>query len=128
VNLQRVDLIWVCRNINQLQWFANLLVTLSTEFGGFDSKFFRVQLFLTRANAKDQVPEELRQATTFGRPDWDAMLKKARQDLEGREYAQDVKRVGVFLCGGHTLGKQLAKVCRRYSDRKYKFQFKKEHF
>jgi len=48
--------------------------------------------------------------------------------LEREEYAWGVERVGVYLCGGHALGKELAKVCRTYTDGKYKFRFKKEHF
>jgi hypothetical protein len=76
----------------------------------------------------DQVPPELRENTTFGRPDWDGMVREARAELERGEYGEGVDRVGVFLCGGHVLGKELAKTCRKYSDRKFKFPFRKEHF
>lgn len=128
INLRRLDIIWVCRNIHQLQWFANLLATIQDDFKELDPGFFHVQIYLTRADGKDRVPAQLRGSTTFGRPNWDRILRKARNELEAGEYVENVDRVGVYLCGGHGLGKELAKTCRFYSDGKFAFPFKKEHF
>ena len=48
--------------------------------------------------------------------------------MEAGEYAENVDRVGVYLCRGHMLGKELARTCRFYSNGKGSFPFKKEHF
>jgi NADPH oxidase len=129
LNLRRMDIIWVCRNINQLQWFANLLVTIQEDLKELGHpKFLHVHIYLTRAEGKDQVPVQLRGSTTFGRPSWDSILRNARNQMELGEYVDDVDRVGVYLCGGHALGKELAKTCRFYSNGKFSFPFKKEHF
>lgn len=126
--MKRVDLIWVCRNINQLAWFANLLVSIREDLNKFDPKMFRCEIHLTRVENKKSVPPELRDCTKFGRPKWDALLRTARDEMESGSYADGVHKIGVFLCGSHPLGKELAKKCRLYSDRKYTFKFKKKHF
>jgi hypothetical protein len=128
VHLRRLDLIWVCRNINQLQWFANLLVTIQNDMATLNPDFFHVMIYLTRTEDKEQVPHALRSSTTFGRPNWDGVISAVRRELEAGGYAEGVGTVGVFLCGSAALGKDLAKTCRLYSHGKYSFPFKKEHF
>jgi NADPH oxidase 1 len=128
VHLRRLDVIWVCRNINQLQWFANLLVTIQNDMATLNPDFFHVMIYLTRTEDKEQVPLALRASTTFGRPNWDGVISRVRQQLEAGGYAEGVDKVGVFLCGSAALGKDLAKTCRLYSHGKYSFPFKKEHF
>lgn len=77
----------------------------------------------------DKVPVVLRANASFGRPNWDAVIGGARRSIDSGEYLDEpLKRLGVYLCGGHRLGKDLAKTCRKYSDSKFKFRFKKEHF
>lgn len=78
----------------------------------------------------DHVPVTLRENTTLARPDWDTLIRGVRGQLEDETYVESVslKRVGVYLCGGHTLGKELAKTCRFYTNGQYHFRFKKEHF
>src|ERR1700734_1645629 len=119
IHLKRLDVIWVCRNINQLQWFAHLLGDIQSDLSISCPGFFHVSIYLTRAEHKDQVPSELRPATTFGRPSWDTIISGVRQDMEAGGYPDGVDTVGVFLCGSAALGKELAKTCRLYSHGKY---------
>jgi hypothetical protein len=103
---------------------------MQDEWNELDPKFFRVQLYLTRTDQMDVVPVTLRQNTTLARPEWDRLIRDVRGQLEDETYVEGVslKRVGVYLCGGHTLGKELAKTCRFYTNGQYHFRFKKEHF
>lgn len=129
VQLRRVDLIWVCQNINQLQWFANLLATMQQDMLQIDPKCFTVHIYLTRTDRMEKVPVVRRPNTSFGRPNWDTVIGDVRRAIDSGDYLDEqLNRVGVYLCGGHRLGKELAKTCRKYSDRKFKFRFKKEHF
>jgi NADPH oxidase len=129
VMLRRVELIWVCQNINQLQWFANLLATMQQEMSQIDPKCFTIRIYLTRTDRKDKVPFQLRSNTSFGRPNWNTVIGNVRAAIDAGEYIDEPpSRVGVYLCGGYRLGKELAKTCRKYSDRKFRFRFKKEHF
>ena len=41
--------------------------------------------------------------------------------MEAGEHSQNVDRVGVYLCGGRVLGKELARTCRFYSNGKGHF-------
>jgi hypothetical protein len=126
--MKRIHLIWVCRNISQLAWFANLLASIQEDLTKLDPKLFRCEIYLTRVENKESVPPALRECTKFGRPKWDTIIKMARQEMEDGGYGEGINRVGVFLCGSHDLGKELAKKCRLYSRGKYRFKFKKEHF
>jgi NADPH oxidase len=129
VMLRRVELIWVCQNINQLQWFANLLATMQQEMSQIDPKCFTIHIYLTRTDRKDKVPFQLRSNTSFGRPNWNTVIGNVRAAIDAGEYMDEhPSRVGVYLCGGYRLGKEIAKTCRKYSDRKFRFRFKKEHF
>lgn len=103
---------------------------MQEEWQTLDPKFFHVQLYLTRVEQMDHVPETLRPDTQLCRPDWDSLIRKVRGQLEEETFLEGVslKRVGVYLCGGYTLGKELAKTCRFYTNGQYRFRFKKEHF
>jgi len=127
-NLKRLDIIWVCQNISQLQWFANLLEKMQKQITRLNARFLHIQIYLTRSSEMNQVPTLLKARTHYGRPNWEEIIRLAREQMEREEYAWGVERIGVYLCGGHALGKELAKVCRTYTDGKYKFRFKKEHF
>src|SRR2546423_14771151 len=51
VHLRRLDIIWICRNIHQLQWFANLL-TIHEDLKLLHPKFSRPYLSHSRGTER----------------------------------------------------------------------------
>ena len=82
VHLRRLDTIWVCGNINPLQWFANLQVTSS---------------------------RALHASTTFGRPNLDGVISRVGQELAAGGYAEGVDKAGRIFMWFNGLGEGFGK-------------------
>uniref|UniRef100_A0A2C9KFB3 NADPH oxidase 5 n=1 Tax=Biomphalaria glabrata TaxID=6526 RepID=A0A2C9KFB3_BIOGL len=137
MNLKKVDFIWINRDQRHFEWFVNLLSRLEREqeIEGGLGHILDMHMYMTSAPPKtdmkglglqlalDLVHEHertdlitgLQTRTQAGRPDFDLLFRKIRNNAKGR--------VTVFFCGSPLLGKTL-KQCSH----KYGFAFRHEYF
>lgn len=89
-------------------------------------------VYLSAADASDPITE-LRSHTRYGRPDFDASLRRiqdehrARNKVEAKS-SQGVHDVGVFLCGPEALKNTVRKACDRATNKEFEFHFHAEKF
>ncbi|TNY18171.1 NADPH oxidase [Rhodotorula diobovata] len=151
--LRRVVLVWIVRDTANMGWFAALLRQL--EQAQKDPDFLSIRLYLTQRVSPAMLThlavhapgasgahtgERPRDAITglaapthFGRPDFDALLRRVRDGVEtgsylpGRESSLRTT-VGVFYCGPNGLAKELKDKTKRAGSKAVRFTFRKEHF
>jgi ferredoxin-NADP reductase len=137
-NLKKVDFIWVNRDQKSFEWFVKLLSQLEIEqeeqAGGLD-KFLEMHMYVTSAlqktdmkavglqialdliyqKEKRDLVTGLKSRTNAGRPNWNKVFTKIREQNKGR--------VTVFYCGNPTVARMVREKCAQFG-----FAFKKEVF
>lgn len=123
----KVYFLWVCRNIESLEWFRDLLAALDEENMGDK---LEIRTYLTgqlsldhirsitmnqEVGGPDAVTGLYRSPTYFGRPDFDRIY----EDVGSRLVDTDV---GVFFCGPKEMSRHLRRI-----NRKWNWMFRHNH-
>ncbi|KAJ1737629.1 hypothetical protein LPJ72_000326 [Coemansia sp. Benny D160-2] len=135
--VKKVYFLWVCRDIQALEWFQDLLLALDEEDIG---DTLEIRTYLTGQLSVDQIrnialyqdpngPDAVtglyRSPTYYGRPNFDNIF----EDIGMRTPGSDI---GVFFCGPKPMGRTLRKISRKWTKNfKYsstRFVFHKENF
>ncbi|KAJ2558318.1 hypothetical protein EV175_000846 [Coemansia sp. RSA 1933] len=135
--IKKVYFLWVCRDIQALEWFQDLLVALDEEDIG---DILEIRTYLTGQLSVDQIrnialyqdpngPDAVtglyRSPTYYGRPNFNNIF----EDIGMRTPGADI---GVFFCGPKPMSRTLRKISRKWTDNfKYNgtsFVFHKENF
>merc|ERR1739842_159505 len=138
LNLRKVDFFWINRDQRSFEWFVKLLSQLEieqAEQGGAMGNFLDMHMYITSAlqktdmkavalqlglellhkKEKRDLVTGLKSRTNAGRPNWNKVFTKIREQNKGR--------VTVFYCGNPALSKLLQTKCAEFG-----FTFKKEIF
>ncbi|KAJ2080510.1 hypothetical protein H4R24_003030 [Coemansia sp. RSA 988] len=135
--VRKVYFVWVCRDVQALEWFQDLLAALDEEDIG---DILEIRTYLTGImpveqirnialyqdpNGPDAVTGLFRSPTYYGRPNFDSIFEDIGRRTPGAE-------IGVFFCGPKPMGRSLRKISRKWTNEyKYtntKFVFHKENF
>lgn len=135
--IKKVYFLWVCRDIQALEWFQDLLAALDEEDIG---DILEIRTYLTGQLGIDQIrnialyqdpngPDAItglyRSPTYYGRPNFNNILEDIGLRAPGAE-------IGVFFCGPKPMGRTLRKITRKWTGRfKHtgtRFIFHKENF
>ncbi|KAJ2666973.1 hypothetical protein IW148_000392 [Coemansia sp. RSA 1199] len=135
--IRKVYFLWVCRKVQALEWFQDLLVALDEEDIG---DILEVRTYLTGQMPVEQIrnialyqdpggPDAVtglhRSPTYYGRPNFNSILEDIGLRTPGSE-------IGVFFCGPKPMGHSLRKITRKWSNRlqytNTRFVFHKENF
>lgn len=124
--LRRLYFIWVCRNIQSFQWFADLLSVLHNKFWQENRPdYVNVQLYLSQTDGIQKIIGEKYQALNsrlfIGRPRWKLIFDEIAKCNRG-------KTVGVFCCGPSSISKTLHKLSNHYNLYGTRFEYNKESF
>ncbi|MBM4357050.1 MAG: ferric reductase, partial [Deltaproteobacteria bacterium] len=129
--LERVLFVWLNRDAYSFEWFGSLLARLEHEdrknlldlrvfmTGGradITSGALELARSLLTARGHGDIVTGLRAKTTFGSPDWDALLGSIA--AEGGQVPVDL-----YFCGPPALGKVVRDACARH-----RVRFRMEHF
>ncbi|KAJ1818428.1 hypothetical protein LPJ60_004331 [Coemansia sp. RSA 2675] len=133
----KVYFLWVCRDIQALEWFQDLLVALDEEDIG---DVLEIRTYLTGQLHIDQIrnialyqdpegPDAVtglyRSPTYYGRPNFNNIFENIGLATPGSD-------IGVFFCGPKQMGRTIRKISRKWTNNfKYantKFVFHKENF
>ncbi|KAJ2058464.1 hypothetical protein GGI17_005015 [Coemansia sp. S146] len=133
----KVYFLWVCRDIQSLEWFQDLLVALDEEDIG---DVLEIRTYLTGQLNIDQIrnialyqdpdgPDAVtglyRSPTYYGRPNFNSIFENIGLTTPGSE-------IGVFFCGPKAMGRTIRKISRKWTNNfRYantKFVFHKENF
>ncbi|CAF4235310.1 unnamed protein product [Rotaria sp. Silwood2] len=144
-HLEKVDFIWVNRDVKSCEWFLNLLRQFEVEQDEYlasnrdERHFLDIHLYFTGIKQEDNIgqvflhhvinvwAEEvgddiftgLKSRTHFGRPDWNELFKRLISDNE----VSAAKNMNVFFCGPSTMGKTIEQHCIRFGMHFYKENF-----
>ncbi|KAJ2775652.1 hypothetical protein IWQ57_000281 [Coemansia nantahalensis] len=136
--VRKVYFIWVCRSVQSLEWFRDLLVALDMEDIG---DILEVRTYLTGQLPVDQIrnialyqdpdgPDAVtglhRSPTYYGRPNFSSILEDIGMRTPGAE-------VGVFACGPKSMSRSLRSASRKWTNAlkhttKTQFVFHQEKF
>ncbi|XP_037379016.1 NADPH oxidase 4 isoform X6 [Talpa occidentalis] len=124
--LRRLYFIWVCRDIQSFQWFADLLCVLHNKFWQENRPdYVNVQLYLSQTDGLQKIIGEKYEALNsrlfIGRPRWKLLFDEIAKCNRG-------KTVGVFCCGPNSISKTLHKLSNRYNFYGTRFEYNKESF
>ncbi|KAJ2810658.1 hypothetical protein H4S07_002548 [Coemansia furcata] len=133
----KVYFLWVCRDIQALEWFQDLLVALDEEDIG---DVLEIRTYLTGQLTIDQIrnialyqdpdgPDAVtglyRSPTYYGRPNFNNILENIGLNTPGSD-------IGVFFCGPKPMGRTVRKISRKWTKNlayaNTKFVFHKENF
>ena len=152
VSLIRVEVIWICRDPSEFEWFHTLLqelestTTSSAQLHNPDrTDFLKLGVYLTKLHTPDEIKNlvlndggrdsitGLTTRTHFGRPNFSTILSNVKIGLRDGNYIAGYKRravtkVGVYYCGPDTAGRSLKNACREVGSKDIKFEFHKERF
>ncbi|KAK2188759.1 hypothetical protein NP493_123g05054 [Ridgeia piscesae] len=125
--LERIYLLWLCRDSASFLPFADLICDTHKQFWkGNHPDTFDVQLFLT---SQQESSEEMSLSTqhgllckrvNFGRPNWDVTLSNVAASHPGTN-------IGIFCCGPKSLSDSVGDWSRRHSSSN-RFHFYHESF
>ncbi|KAJ2628789.1 hypothetical protein H4R22_003693 [Coemansia sp. RSA 1290] len=135
--IRKVYFLWVCRDVQALEWFQDLLAALDEEDIG---DILEIRTYLTGQLSVEQIrnialyqdpggPDAItglhRSPTYYGRPNFNSIL----EDIGLRTPGADI---GVFFCGPKPMGRSLRKITRKWSNQfqytNTRFFFHKENF
>ncbi|KAJ2158187.1 hypothetical protein GGF46_003960 [Coemansia sp. RSA 552] len=135
--IRKVYFLWVCRDVQALEWFQDLLAALDEEDIG---NILEVRTYLTGQlpveqirnialyqdpNGPDAVTGLYRSPTYYGRPNFNSIF----EDIGLRTPGSDI---GVFFCGPKPMGRSLRNISRKWTKNfgytNTKFVFHKENF
>jgi predicted ferric reductase len=138
-NLKKVDFLWINREQKMFEWFVNMISKLEMkqhEQGGDDmSRFLDIHTYVTSALQRSDMKAValqmaldllhkredrdlvtgLKARTNAGRPNWDKVFTKVREERKGK--------VTVFFCGNPIVAKIVKTKCDEFG-----FKFRKETF
>ncbi|CAF0958810.1 unnamed protein product [Rotaria sordida] len=143
--LEKVDFIWVNRDVKSCEWFLHLLRQFENEQDEYleanrdERRFLDIHLYLTGIKKDDNIGQAflhhminlwaedvgddiftgLKSPTHFGRPDWDILFKSLILD-DGTSIA---KNSNVFFCGPKTMGKAIQQHCMNFGMHYYEEKF-----
>ncbi|KAJ2723572.1 hypothetical protein GGI07_002527 [Coemansia sp. Benny D115] len=136
-HIKKVYFLWVCRDIQALEWFQDLLLALDEEDIG---DILEIRTYLTGQLTVDQIrnialyqdpsgPDAvtgmLRSPTYYGRPNFDTIFENIGMRTPGAD-------IGVFFCGPKPMGNTLRRISRKWTKKlSYTgtaFRFHKENF
>ncbi|KAJ2441099.1 hypothetical protein GGI03_008454 [Coemansia sp. RSA 2337] len=118
--VRKVHFLWVCRDVQALEWFQDLLAALDAEDIG---NILEIRTYLTGQlpieqirnialyqdpNGPDAVTGLLRSPTYYGRPNFDKIL----EDIGTRNPETDI---GVFVCGPKSIGRSLRGIKQKWN-------------
>ncbi|KAG8453052.1 hypothetical protein GDO86_004749 [Hymenochirus boettgeri] len=124
--LKRLHFVWICRDIDNFLWFADLLCLLHKKLWQENRPdYLNIQLYLTWQDGIQKINGEkyqpLNSRLTIGRPCWkilfDGIAKSSRRT-----------KVGVFCCGPKGISKDLHKLCNSPNSYGTTFEYNKESF
>ncbi|KAJ1723499.1 hypothetical protein LPJ53_002156 [Coemansia erecta] len=134
---KKVYFFWVCRDIQALEWFQDLLLALDEEDIG---DILEIRTYLTGQlsveqirnialyqdpNGPDAVTGMYRSPTYYGRPNFDSIFENIGMRTPGAD-------IGVFFCGPKPMGRTLRKISRKWTSNLRHmgtaFDFHKENF
>ncbi|KAJ2326019.1 hypothetical protein IWW51_002496, partial [Coemansia sp. RSA 2702] len=119
--IRKVYFLWVCRDVQALEWFQDLLAALDEEDIG---DILEIRTYLTGQMPVEQIrnialyqdpggPDAItglhRSPTYYGRPNFNSIL----EDIGLRTPGADI---GVFFCGPKPMGRSLRKITRKWSN------------
>ncbi|KAJ2828870.1 hypothetical protein IWW50_001158 [Coemansia erecta] len=135
--IRKVYFLWVCRDVQALEWFQDLLAALDEEDIG---DILEIRTYLTGQmpveqirnialyqdpGGADAVTGLQRSPTYYGRPNFNSILEDIGLRTPGAE-------IGVFFCGPKPMGRSLRKITRKWSSQlqytNTRFVFHKENF
>jgi NADPH oxidase len=119
----RLHFYWVCRGIEEFNWFEDLLIQ---SLKGPGKNAFEFNLFATGECKYSEVSDSrlvksLKGQTYFGRPNW----KRIFGDLKTKHGGQ---HIGCFLCGPEAIRSQLVTAAGMFSDDNVRFSVHAESF
>ncbi|KJE96132.1 Nox1 protein [Capsaspora owczarzaki ATCC 30864] len=138
LKLRKVYFIWVCREKEAFEWFADLLEALEQQMEQQNLyDFLDARIYLTGELNSNEVrnvmlndEEEadaitgLRAKTNFGRPQWGRIYEQLVQDHPSTN-------IGVFYCGPKVVAKELGRLSKQFTNPRPGgtiFNFNKENF
>ncbi|KAL1919703.1 uncharacterized protein VTP21DRAFT_1634 [Calcarisporiella thermophila] len=139
--LQRVELIWIYRNMQAFEWFHKLLQSMEEAFSRLD--FLRVHIHLTARVLDESMcelllgddladSELLPTRTNYGHPDFNHVFKQIKLEVAQQDHFLNNPRkrvkIGVFYCGPPRLAHKVRSECQAASTRDIQFNFFKEEF
>lgn len=140
IRLKRLRFIWVCKTLNQLQWFLDLITDLDQDKS--THSWLHISLFLTGTAAPAHLPVASQPAGAtphtvdsssfrtlhvpsnagtksalriyYARPALDRLLRDyaGRHSAGVRAGVYSSARVGVYFCGPKSMGCALEQACR----------------
>ncbi|KAJ1812413.1 NADPH oxidase 3, partial [Coemansia sp. RSA 2599] len=135
--IKKVYFLWVCRDIQSLEWFQDLLLALDEEDIG---DILEIRTYLTGQlsveqirnialyqdpNGPDAVTGLYRSPTYYGRPNFDTIFENIGMRTPGAD-------IGVFFCGPKPMGRTLRGLARKWTNNLSHmgtaFNFHKENF
>ncbi|KAJ1954958.1 hypothetical protein GGI12_005674, partial [Dipsacomyces acuminosporus] len=135
--IRKVYFLWVCRDVQSLEWFQDLLAALDEEDIG---DMLEIRTYLTGQLSVDQIrnialyhdpqgPDAItglyRSPTYYGRPNFNRIFS----DIGMRNPNTDI---GVFFCGPKAMARTVRKLAGRWTKNlrpsNTKFVFHKENF
>ncbi|KAJ2636937.1 hypothetical protein GGF40_002695 [Coemansia sp. RSA 1286] len=135
--IKKVYFLWVCRDIQSLEWFQDLLLALDEEDIG---DILEIRTYLTGQLSVEQIrnialyqdpngPDAItglhRSPTYYGRPNFDTIFENIGMRTPGAD-------IGVFFCGPKPMGRSLRKLTRKWTNNLSHmgtaFKFHKENF
>ncbi|XP_029412266.1 NADPH oxidase 4 isoform X2 [Nannospalax galili] len=124
--LRRLYFIWVCRDIQSFQWFADLLCMLHNKLWQENRPdYVNIQLYLSQTDGIQTIIGEkyntLNSRLFIGRPRWKLLFDEIAKCNRG-------KTVGVFCCGPSSISKTLHSLSNQSNSYGTKFEYNKESF
>lgn len=149
--LQRIEFIWICRDVTCFAWFQNLLLSLEDRFKIDENpqspSFLRIHMYLTQRINIDMATNiclnsvgfhkdpltELKSRCHYGRPNFHKLFQDLRDSIENHTYLDGLEaslrmKVGVYFCGPSVVARQVREACQKSSNGAVLFNFRKEHF
>ncbi|XP_053564605.1 NADPH oxidase 4 isoform X1 [Bombina bombina] len=124
--LQRLYFVWICRDIHDFLWFADLLCVLHKKLWQENRPdYLNIQLYLSKTDEIQKIIGEkyhaLNSRLIIGRPRWKLLFDEIAK-------ANRRKTVGVFCCGPKGMSKELHRLCNSPNSYKTTFEYNKESF
>ncbi|CAH1800302.1 unnamed protein product [Owenia fusiformis] len=126
--LERLHLIWLCRDAGCFLWFQDTLLAVHKKFWSMNRPdFLEIHLHCTSnilpkiLDSVESMDEFMISRLNIGRPDW----RRAISAVLNRHEKTDI---GVFCCGPKVLTKDIHRVCSKLSINKNKLYCYHESF
>merc|ERR1739838_1188332 len=128
IRLQRLELMWICRDMHDFKWFADAVQELKSKVWAEEvPDLFSVSFYYTGKDEEESTSTDFNSSLLQGIP-----LKRGRPDMEKtfNQYAQMHPRshIGVFCCGPSGLISAVKKCCEKNYPNRAVFKLHKESF